>query len=219
MVPLCGFTTIQWHIGETMKHRLATVGVVTTALVLGSVILPTSARAQLCYGYGFEKANYETANFNINICETQKGEYIFISQPKNGTEQDWLIVGNATKRGSSWEAYDPVQGIEYIIGPDQYRVDSTTQNGLTERVINYQAKARAKLKTCYILRPNGLYIFESRNSASRRIGVVENGQRIEVMGNEEIGSGTQRFIEVTNPYQGYIVSRDSSGKYISDCSP
>ncbi len=203
--------------GETMKHRLATVGGLTTALVLGTAILPS--QGQTCYGYGSEKANYETTNFKINICETRKGEYIFISQPKNGTEQDWLIVGNAIKRGTSWAAYDPVQGIEYIIGPDQYRVDSRTQNGLTERVINYQAKGRIKSKTCYVLRPNGLYIFETRNSASRRLGVVENGQRIEVTGNEEIGSGTQRFIEVTNPYQGYIVSRDSNGNYISDCSP
>ncbi len=203
--------------GETMKHRLATVGGLTTTLMLGTVILPS--HGQTCYGYGSEKANYETTNFMINICETQKGEYIFISQPKNGTEQDWLIVGNVTKRGSSWEAYDPVQGIEYIVGPDQYRVDSRTQNGLTERVINYQAQGRTNSKTCYVLRPNGLYIFETRNSASRRLGVVENGQRIEVMGNEEIGSGTQRFIEVTSPYQGYIVSRDSNGNYISDCSP
>ena len=69
------------------------------------------------------------------------------------------------------------------------------------------------------MRANGLYIFETRNSASRRLGIVENSQRIEVTGNEEIGSGTQRFIELTNPYQGYIVSRDSSGRYISDCSP
>lgn len=201
-----------------MKHRLATVGVLTTAVILGSVMLPMSAEAQACYGYGSEKANYETANFRIDICETRKGEYIFISQPKNGTEQDWQIVGNATKRGSSWEAYDPVQGIEYIIGPDQYRVDTSAQNDLTEPVINYQAQGKAPLKTCYVLRSNGLYIFETRNSASRRIGVVENGQRIEVVGNEVIGSGTQRFLEVKYPYEGYVVARDSIGIYISDCS-
>ena len=199
-----------------MKYRLATVGVITTTLVLGTIIPPS--QAQVCYGYGYEKAKYETTNFNINICETRKGEYIFIGQPKNGTEKDWLIVGNVTKRGSSWEAYDPVQGIEYIIGPNQYRVDSRTENGLTETVINYQAKGQIESQTCYVLRPNGLYIFETQNSASRRIGVVENGQRIEVMGKEEIGSGTQRFVEVRYPYEGYIVSRDSKGSYISGCS-
>ena len=203
--------------GKIMKHQLATVGSLTTALVLGTIILPS--QGQTCYGYGAERANYETTNFRINICETGKGEYIFISKPKNGTEQDWLIVGNAIKRGTSWAAYDPVQGIEYVIGPDQYRVDSRTQNGLTEPVINHQPKGRIKTKICYVLRANGLYIFETRNSASRRLGIVENSQRIEVTGNEEIGSGTQRFIELTNPYQGYIVSRDSSGRYISDCSP
>ena len=201
-----------------MKHRLATLGVVTTGLVIGNVMLQISAQAQACYGYGSEKANYETANFKINICETQKGEYIFISQPKKGNEQDWLIVGNATKRGSSWEAYDPVEGIEYTIGPDQYRVGSRTQNGLTENVISYQAQGQLKSRTCYVLRPNGLYVFERRNSASRRLGIVQNGQRIEVVGNEEIGSGTQRFVEVRYPSQGYIVSRDSNGNYISDCS-
>ena len=205
--------------GKIMKHQLATVGSLTTALVLGTIVLPS--QGQTCYGYGSETANYETTNFKINICETGKGEYIFISQPKSGTEQDWLIVGNAIKIGSSWEAYDPVQGIEYTIGPNQYSVDSITKNGLTEPVINFQPKPIEKIrsKICYVLRPNGLYIFETRNSASRRLGVVKNGQRIEVTGNEEIGSGTQQFIELTSPSQGYIVSRDSSGRYISDCSP
>ncbi|MGB3508282.1 MAG: hypothetical protein WBA93_03400 [Microcoleaceae cyanobacterium] len=201
-----------------MKHRLATVGVLTTAVMLAAVMWPLSAKAQACYGYGSEKANYETANFKIDICETRKGEYIFISQPKQGNEQDWQILGNATKRGSLWEAYDPVQGIEYRVGPEQYRVDSRVQDNLTERVINYQAQGKAPLKTCYVLRPNGLYIFESRNSASGRVGVLENGQRIEVVGDEAIGSGTQRFLEVKYPNEGYVVSRDSSGSYISDCS-
>ncbi|MDJ0554985.1 MAG: hypothetical protein QNJ68_11175 [Microcoleaceae cyanobacterium MO_207.B10] len=201
-----------------MKHRLATVGVLTTAVMLSCLMLPMSAQGQACYGYGSEKANYETANFRIDICETRKGEYIFISQPKQGSEQDWQILGNATKRGSSWEAYDPVQGIEYRVGPDKYSVDSRVQNGLTERVINYQAQGKASLKTCYVLRPNGLYIFETRNSASRRLGVVENGQRIEVVGDEVVGSGTQRFLEVKYPYEGYVVAGDSSGMYISDCS-
>ena len=203
--------------GKRMKHQLATVGSLTTALVLGTIILPS--QGQTCYGYGSERANYETTNFRINICETGQGEYIFIRYPQNGTEQDWLIVSNAIKRDTSWAAYDPVQGNEHIIGPDKYHVYSRIQNSFTEPVINYQAKGRIKSKICYVLRPNGLYIFEARNSASRKLGVVENGQRIEVTGNEEIGSGTQRFIELTSPYQGYIVSRDSNRIYISDCSP
>ncbi|MEB3339889.1 MAG: hypothetical protein VKJ25_03765 [Okeania sp.] len=200
-----------------MKHRLATVGGLTTALMLGTVILPS--QAQTCYGYGSEKANYETRNFKIDICETQKGEYLLITQPKNGTERDWLIVGNATQRGSSWEAYDPVQGTEYIIGPKQYRVDSITRNDLTERVIYYQSKGKIKSRNCYVLRPNGLYIFERGNSGSPKVGIVQNGQRIKVTGNEQIGNGTQRFIEVVSPYPGYVVSRDSNGRYISSCSP
>jgi hypothetical protein len=187
-----------------------------------------TSRPQTCNKDYRNIENYETRNHWVNICQRQNRYYLF-SHNKNHQANSKVMIANRQNNG--WYGRD--NDYQYMINNQLYQITYQNRPRVSEPVIRGGSGNRPtdpigpitpgisqnkQRRTCFVNRPQGLFVFSTTNSSTNPIRTLRHNERIEIFGNMIPNNAGQRFVQLTSPTNGYIVASDTTANYLRDCS-
>lgn len=188
-----------------------------------------TSRPQTCNSEYRNIENYETRNHWVNICQRQNRYYLF-SHNKNHQANSQIVIANRQNNG--WYGRD--NDYQYTINNQLYQITYQNRPRISEPVIRVGGGNRPtdpigpitppitqpnkQRRTCFVNRPQGLFVFTTTNSSTNPIRTLRHNERIEIFGNMIPNNAGQRFVQLTSPINGYIVASDTTANYLRDCS-
>ncbi|MGL6281061.1 MAG: hypothetical protein ACRC2J_01485, partial [Microcoleaceae cyanobacterium] len=186
-----------------------------------------TSRPQTCNKDYKNISNYETRNHWVNICQRRNRYYLFSHNKQN---QDNSKVVQVDRQNNGW--YGRENDYQYMINNQVYQITYQNRPRISEpvirgggnqvidptRPINPNINQNKQRRTCFVNRPQGLFVFTTTNSSTNPIRTLTQGERIEIFGNMIPNNAGQRFVQLTSPINGYIVASDTTANYLRDCS-